>query len=78
MPDFKSEINLILEAGDKVAYFETLSGTSAEFKTSAIWTSCSIARIENEKIVESWSVDDSMSNLLQLGYQVKEPVIETV
>jgi len=77
-PDYKAEIKVILEDGDKVAYYLLSSGTSQEFHASAIWPECGIMRLENGKIVETWSVEDNLSWNLQMGYQVKEPVKEKV
>jgi hypothetical protein len=76
MPDFRTEINVILEEGDKVAYYETFSGTSTEYNASAIAAACSIARFEEGKIVEVWSVSDDMSYYLQVGYQLIPPKTE--
>ena len=78
MPDYKAEIKVILEDGDKVAYYLLSSGTSQEFHASAIWPECGIMRLENGKIVETWNVEDNLSWNLQMGYQVKEPVKEKV
>ena len=77
-PDYKAEIKMILEDGDKVAYYLISSGTSQEFHTSAVWTECGIMRLENGKIVETWGVEDGLSWSLQMGYQVKEPVKKKV
>jgi predicted ester cyclase len=73
MPDYKAEIKMILEEGDLVAVYLISSGTNQEFHASAVWPECSIMRLENGKIVESWSVEDDLSFNLQMGYQVKEP-----
>jgi len=78
MPDYKAEIKVILEDGDKVAIYLISSGTSQEFHASAVWPECTIWRLENGKIVETWGVEDNLSWNLQMGYQVKEPVKEKV
>jgi predicted ester cyclase len=76
IPDYKAEIKVILEDGDKVAIYLISSGTSQEFHASAVWPECSIWRLENGKIVETWGVEDNLSWNLQMGYQLKEPVKE--
>jgi hypothetical protein len=78
MPDFRTEINVVFEAGDKVAYYETFSGTSSEYHASTISASCSIARFEKGKMVEVWSVSDDLSYYLQMGYQLIPPEKEPV
>jgi predicted ester cyclase len=78
IPDYKAEIKVILEDGDKVAAYLISSGTSQEFHASAVWPECTIWRLENGKIVETWGVEDNLSWNLQMGYQVKEPVKEKV
>jgi predicted SnoaL-like aldol condensation-catalyzing enzyme len=73
LPDLRSEVNLILASGDLVAYYATHWSTHPKYQQSAVWTSCNILRLENNKIVEWWSVDDSLSQQLQLGFRMVEP-----
>jgi len=73
LPDLRSEVNLILASGDLVAYHATHWSTHPKYQQSAVWTSCNILRLENDKIVEWWSVDDSLSQQLQLGFRMVEP-----
>jgi predicted SnoaL-like aldol condensation-catalyzing enzyme len=73
VPDLRSEVNLILASGDLVAYHATHWSTHPKYQQSAVWTSCNILRLENDKIVEWWSVDDALSQQLQLGFQMVEP-----
>jgi len=56
-----------------VAYHATHWSTHPKYQQSAVWTSCNILRLENDKIVEWWSVDDSLSQQLQLGFRMVEP-----
>lgn len=72
-PDFKSEINLIIEAGDLVAYFLTDSGTEKDYQQWAIWAESGFVRFKDGKIIELWGVDDGFSRMKQLGFQIKEP-----
>jgi predicted ester cyclase len=73
MPDLKSEINQIMASGDLVAYYATNSGTSKIYNQSAVWTECNILRLEDEKIVEWWGAEDTLSQWRQFGFQIKEP-----
>ena len=75
-PDSRAEIQLIFGDADHVACYSINSGTQQEYQRSAVWADCSIYRLENGKIVESWGVEDSFAQLKQLGYQINEPVIE--
>lgn len=73
MPDFKVEVNLIIEEGDKVAIIATQSGTSQKFHASAVWRWSGIWRLENGKIVETWGVEDELNCNLQLGFRLEQP-----
>jgi predicted SnoaL-like aldol condensation-catalyzing enzyme len=73
-PDQKSEINFLVEEGDLLAYFLTTTGTNTEYNQSAIWSESGILRFKDEKVIDWWSVEDSLSQFKQLGYQIKEPL----
>lgn len=73
-PDFKSEINLIIEEDDLVAFFLTNSGTDKDYQQWAIWAESGFMRFKNGMIIESWGIDDGFSHLKQLGFQIMEPV----
>lgn len=73
MPDLHTEITQILASGDLVAYFAINSGTSAVYHQSAVWTECSILRLEDGKIVEWWGVEDTLSQWRQLGFWIMPP-----
>lgn len=72
-PDFHIETKLILEDGNMVASYVLQSGTNRDFHASAIWSSFTIMRLENGKIVETWGLDDDLSWHQQMGYQIKSP-----
>jgi len=78
IPDLKTEIDQIMAAGDRVAFFATNTGTNVRYHQSAVWTECDIMRLENGKIVEWWGVEDQLSRMLQLGFRLSEPVREPV
>jgi predicted SnoaL-like aldol condensation-catalyzing enzyme len=62
-----------MASGDLVAYYATNSGTSKIYNQSAVWTECNILRLEDEKIVEWWGAEDTLSQWRQFGFQIKEP-----
>jgi predicted ester cyclase len=74
-PDYKSEIKLILAEGDLVACYTINSGTNLEFHHSAVWDECDIYRLKDGKITEMWGVENNMSEMRQVGYQVIPPVV---
>ena len=76
-PDSHAEIQKIFGDSDYVACYSINSGTHQGYRRSAFWADCSMYRLENGKIVESWGVEDSFSQMKQLGYQINEPVTET-
>lgn len=73
MPDFWTEINVILGSGDLVAFFATDTGTSTIYRRSAVWSECNILRLQDGKIVEWWGSEDTFAQLRQLGFRVTEP-----
>jgi SnoaL-like polyketide cyclase/PDZ domain len=72
-PDLKEEINLIFGAEDLVAVFSTLNGTNQDYHRSAVWSGCSIYRLEDGRIVEIMGVEDEYTQMKQLGYLIREP-----
>jgi hypothetical protein len=75
-PDLKSEIKIIFGADDMVSCYMVNSGTNLEFGRSAIWGEMDLFRLENGRITETWMVENSFSELKQLGYQITEPIRE--
>jgi hypothetical protein len=76
IPDLHTEIDQIFASGDRVAYYAINTATNAIYHQSAVWTECNIMRLENDKIVEWWPVEDLLSQWRQLGYRIIEPVKE--
>jgi len=75
-PDQKAEIKILIEDGEHLAYYMTISGTNAHYNQPALWAESGIVRFEDEKIAEWWSVEDGLSLYWQLGYEIKEPTRE--
>jgi steroid delta-isomerase-like uncharacterized protein len=73
-PDYQTTIDDLIAEGDKVAARITMAGThTGSFMgipptgKHVTFTGMYIARIEDGKIVEHWSEEDSVSLLQQLG-----------
>ena len=75
-PDQKSEITLLVEEDDLLSYYMLVSGMNADYNQPAVWAESGIMRFEDGKITEWWSVEDELSQIRQLGYQIEEPVKE--
>jgi predicted ester cyclase len=77
MPDMHTEIDLLIEEGDLVAYYTTTTGTSVEYGQAAVWAESVLTRLRDGKIVEMWGVEDGLRQMLQLGFRLVEPVKKT-
>lgn len=76
-PDLVSEIRMIFGSDDLVACHLINSGTSQEFHRFAVWSEYDIFRLRDGRIVEMWGLEDSLQQLMQLGYELKAPLQET-
>ena len=74
-PDINSEIKLILAEGDLVACYSINSGTNQEYHHSAVWDECDIYRLKDGKITEMWGVENALSEMKQMGYQIIPPAV---
>ncbi len=72
-PDVEVDIEAMVEEEDMVACLITYKGANTEFERSATWPASAFFKIEKGKIIEGWGVSDSLSQLNQLGYDVKPP-----
>jgi len=75
-PDMHIEIKKIFGDGDLVACYAIDSGMNQEYHRSAVWSEMGIYRVRDGKIVENWGLEDSLSQMKQLGYQMQEPFSE--
>lgn len=74
--DLHFNVNITVAEGDKVAVFVTGSEHNKNFDVSTLYTACGVFRFENGKIAELWAVEDGVSQLRQLGFQIIPPVKE--
>jgi predicted ester cyclase len=72
-PDIHFHLVHILEAGDMVAYYGENQGRNIRFNRSAIWGECGMVRVQDSRIIEWWSQEDSFSWMRQLGFALQEP-----
>lgn len=72
-PDLKTQIKLIFGQDDLVSCYSIVSGTNLEYHRAAVWSECTIYRIADGRIIESWGVEDSVASIKQLGYTIREP-----
>ena len=72
-PDLKTRLVNVMEAGDLVAYHAENQGYNARYGRAAVWAEFGFVRIQDDKITDWWSTEDSFSQLKQLGYTIKEP-----
>ena len=73
-PDLHVEIKQIFAADDMVTCYAVNNGTNLEYGRTAVWGEIDIFKFRNGKISEVWSVENTFSELKQLGFQVNEPV----
>jgi predicted SnoaL-like aldol condensation-catalyzing enzyme len=74
MPEMHTEIDLLIEEGDLIAYHATTIGTSVEYAQTAVWTESVFTRFRDGKIDEMWGVEYGLSQMRQLGFRLVEPV----
>jgi hypothetical protein len=75
-PDLKTRLVNAIESGDLVAYYVENQGTNTRYGCSALWAEFGFVRIQDGKITDWWSVEDTFSQFKQLGYIVHEPVLK--
>lgn len=74
-PDLKARLVNVVESGDLVAYHAENQGHNVRFGRSAVWAELGIVRIQDGKIIDWWSVEDTFSQFKQLGYTIREPAL---
>jgi hypothetical protein len=77
-PDLKSRLVNVIESGDLVAYHAENQGHNVRYGRSAIWAEFGIVRIQDGKITDWWSAEDTFSQIKQLGYNITEPPLAKV
>ena len=72
-PDLKTHLVNVIESGDLIAYHLEAQGNNTRYGRNAVWSEFGFARIQDGKITEKWSSEDSISMLKQLGYTLTAP-----
>ncbi len=72
-PDHNERVELAIGDGDLVALLSVASGTNKTYGKTAIWGSTTFMRFKDGKITELQGVDDELTQIKQLGYQIREP-----
>ena len=55
-PDLHAAIEVIFGSDEMVTCYSIVTGTNNEYHRTATWSDCSIYRVNNGKIVETWGV----------------------
>jgi predicted SnoaL-like aldol condensation-catalyzing enzyme len=72
-PDLKTRLLNAIESGDMVAYHVENQGQNVRYGRSAVWSEFGFVRIQDGKITEWWSSDDTIPQYRQLGYTILQP-----
>ena len=57
----------------KLAYHAEDQGHNVRYGRSAVWAEFGFARVQDGKITDMWSSDETVVELRQLGYTILEP-----
>jgi hypothetical protein len=74
-PDLEIRLVNVIEAGDLVAYHAENQGHNARYGRSAVWAEFGLVRVQDGKITDWWSAEDTFSQFKQLGYTIEEPAV---
>jgi len=72
-PDVKVRLVHVIEAGDLVAFQAEYQGHNVRYGRSSVWDEFGFARIQDGKITDMWSSDETVAELRQLGYTILQP-----
>lgn len=72
-PDHHEEIIRIVDGGEHLAVLSLMSGTNRRLSRPATWATCMIYGVRDGQIVELTGIEDSLSQLIQLGYGMASP-----
>ena len=73
--DLETQLVTVIESGDLVAYHAENKGTHARYGRSAVWAEFGFVRVQDGKITDWWSTEDTFSQFKQLGYSIEEPAV---
>jgi len=74
-PDQETHLVHVIESGDLVAYHAENRGYNARYGRSAVWAEFGMVRVQDGKITDWWSIEDSFSRMKQLGYTIDAPPV---
>jgi hypothetical protein len=74
-PDLETRLVRVMESGDLVAYHAENRGSNVRYGRSAVWAEFGMVRVQDGKITDWWSTEDTFSQFKQLGYTVEEPPV---
>jgi ketosteroid isomerase-like protein len=72
-PDHHEEIMLMVDGSHYITVLSLVSGTNRTLSRPASWAMCVIYTLRNGKILETRRIDDSLSQVKQLGYMITPP-----
>jgi hypothetical protein len=74
-PDLEIHLVRVIEIDDLVAYHAENKGYNARYGRSAVWAEFGFVRVQDGKITDWWSAEDTFSQFQQLGYTIEEPTV---
>lgn len=74
-PDMETRLVKVIETGDLVAYHAENKGHNARYGRTAVWAEFGFVRVQDGKITDWWSAEDTFSQFKQLGYTIEEPAV---
>ena len=74
-PDLEARLVNVIEAGDLVAYHAENQGNNTRYGRAAVWAEFGFVRVQQGKITDWWSAEDTFSQFKQLGYTIEEPAV---
>jgi predicted ester cyclase len=74
-PDLQTRLVKAIESGDMVAYHVENQGRNVRYGRSAVWSEFGFVRIQDGKITEWWSSEETIPQFRQLGFTILQPEV---
>ncbi len=71
--DLKTHLVNAIESGEMVAYHIENQGQNVRYGRSAVWADFGFIRIQDGKIIDWWSSEDTIPQYKQLGFTILAP-----